>query len=107
MRYYFNKLFIQPEPQLKSSLCSSVISSHNSRDVILSHNSRNITCLTPILSHNSRDMFRATTHGTPTSQPSRYHQSLVNHAHPKQAKHRPDLYIIACTTPKPPGETHF
>ena len=28
----------QPDPQLKSSLCSSAISSHNSRDVIPGHN---------------------------------------------------------------------
>jgi len=28
----------QPEPQLKSSSCSSAIPSHNSRDVILGHN---------------------------------------------------------------------
>ncbi|QCD93797.1 hypothetical protein DEO72_LG5g1873 [Vigna unguiculata] len=54
----------QPEPQLKGSLCSSAIPSHNSRDVIPSHNSRNTTCLTPMPSHNSRDMFRATTQGT-------------------------------------------
>ena len=47
----------QPKPQLKSSSCSSAITSHNSRDFILSHNSRNVTCLTPIPSHNSRDTF--------------------------------------------------
>jgi len=47
----------QFEPQLKDSSCSSVIPSHNSRDVILSHNSRNATCLTPISSHNLRDTF--------------------------------------------------
>jgi len=47
------------------------------------HNSRNGTCLTPIPSHNSRDTFRATTQGTPVSRPSRYHQSLVDHAPPK------------------------
>ncbi|QCD92901.1 hypothetical protein DEO72_LG5g970 [Vigna unguiculata] len=57
----------QPEPQLKSSSCSSTIPSNNSRDAIPSHNSRNITCLIPIPSHNSRDTFRATTQGTPTS----------------------------------------
>ena len=51
----------QPEPQLKSSSCSSAIPSHNSRDVIPSHNSRNATCLNPISSHDSRDTFRATT----------------------------------------------
>jgi len=50
----------QPEPQLKSSLCSSVILSHSSRDVILSHNSRNVTCLTPIPSHNSRNISKPT-----------------------------------------------
>jgi len=59
----------QPEPQLKSSSCSSAISSHNSRDAILSHNSRNDTCSTPIPSHNSRDTFRATTQGTPANWP--------------------------------------
>jgi len=42
----------QPEPQLKSSSCSSAIPSHNLRYAISSHNSRNATCLTPILSHN-------------------------------------------------------
>ncbi|QCD90168.1 hypothetical protein DEO72_LG4g1123 [Vigna unguiculata] len=57
----------QPEPQIKSSSCSSAIPSLNSKDVILSHSSRNATCLTPIPSHNSRDTFRATTQGTPTS----------------------------------------
>jgi len=70
----------QLEPQLKSSSCSSVIPSHNSRNVIMSHNSRNTTCLTPILSHNSRDTFQATTQGTPTSRPLRYPRSLVDHA---------------------------
>jgi len=60
----------QLEPQLKSSSCSSVI---------LSHNSRNTTCLTPIPSHNSRDTFRATTQGTLASRPLRYPRSLVNH----------------------------
>jgi len=70
----------QPEPQLKSSSCSSAISSHNSRDIIPSHNSENATCLTPILSHNSRDTFRATTQGTPASPPLRYLRSLVDHA---------------------------
>ena len=73
----------QPESQLKSSSCSSVISSHNSRDAIPSHNSRNAMCLTPIPSHNSRDMFRATTQGTPASRPLRYHWSIVDHAHPQ------------------------
>jgi len=77
----------QPKPQLKSSSCSSAILSHNSKDVIPNHNWRNATCLTPILSHNSRDTFWVTTQGTPASRPSRYHQSLVDHAHPKQAKH--------------------
>ncbi|QCE15112.1 hypothetical protein DEO72_LG11g2120 [Vigna unguiculata] len=77
----------QPEPQLKSSSCSSVIPSHNSRDVILSHNSENATCLTPILSHNSRDTFRATTQGTPASPPLRYFRSLIDHA--SQFKHQP------------------
>jgi len=84
----------QPEPQLKSSSCSSVIPSHNSKDVILSHNSRNATCLTPILSHNSRDTFQATTQETPASRPSRYRQNLVDHTHLKQAKHKPYLCII-------------
>jgi len=45
----------QPEPQLKSSLCSSAIPSYNSKDVIPTHNSRNATCLPNIPSHNSRD----------------------------------------------------
>ncbi|QCE14574.1 hypothetical protein DEO72_LG11g1577 [Vigna unguiculata] len=63
----------QPEPQLKSSSCSSAIPSHNSRDVILSHNPENATCLTPIPSHNSRDTFRATTQGTPASRHLRHH----------------------------------
>jgi len=54
----------QHEPQFKSSLCSSAIPSHNSRDAIPNHNSRNTTCLTPILSHNSRDTFWGTTQGT-------------------------------------------
>ena len=63
----------QPEPQLKSSLSSSAIPSHNLRDVIPNHNSRNATCLTPIPNHNLRDTFRATTQGTPTSRPIRYH----------------------------------
>ena len=101
----------QPEPQLKSSLCSSAIPSHNSRDVIPSHNSRNATCLTPILSHNSRDTFRATTQGTPTSWPSRYHKSLVDHASPKHYKtHLPPQYRLALLTSRqaqcasrPPG----
>jgi len=77
----------QPEPQLKCSSCSSVIPSHNSRDANLSHNSRNATCLTLISSQNSRDTFWPTTQGTPASQPSGYHQSLVDHAYPKQRKH--------------------
>jgi len=76
----------QPKPQLKSSSCSSVIPSHNLR---------NVMCLTHILSHNSRDAFWATTQGTPASRPSKYHQSLVDHAHPKQAKHKYGLCIIA------------
>ena len=71
----------QPDSQLKGSSCSSVIPSHNSRDVIQSHNSRNATCLNPILRHNSRDTFRATTQGTPESRPSRRHHNLVGHAH--------------------------
>jgi len=68
-----------PEPQLKSSSCSSAILSHNSRDVILGHNSRNATCLTLIPIHNSKDTFRGTTQGTST--PLRYQWSLVDHAH--------------------------
>ena len=77
----------QPEPQLKSSSCSSVILSHNSRDAIPIHNSMNAKCLTPISSHNSRDTFRATTQGTPASLPLRSHPSLVDHAHQKQSQH--------------------
>jgi len=76
----------QPEPQLKSSSCSSAIPSHNSRDAIPSHNSRNATCLTPILSNKSRDTFQATTQGTPISRPLKNHQSVVDHAPPKQGK---------------------
>jgi len=76
----------QPEPQLKSSSCSSAILSHNSRGVISNHNSRNTTCLTPIPSHNSRDMFWATTQGTLASRPLRYPRSLVDHAHPSKQK---------------------
>jgi len=83
----------QLESQLKCSLCSSVILSHNSRDVILSHNSRNAMCLTPIPSHNSMDTFRTTTQGTPASWPSRYHQSLVDNTH--RSKQSFCLYIIA------------
>ena len=37
----------QPELQLKSSSCSSVIPGHNSRYVIPSHNWRNTTCFNP------------------------------------------------------------
>jgi len=48
----------QPEPQLKSSLCSSAIPSDNSRDT-----------------------FWATTQGTPASWPSKNHQRLVDHAY--------------------------
>ncbi|QCD83447.1 hypothetical protein DEO72_LG2g3791 [Vigna unguiculata] len=70
----------QPKPQLKSSSCSSTISSHNSRDVIPSHNSRNSTCLTPVPSHNSRDTFRAITQGTPASRTLGYLRSFVDHA---------------------------
>jgi len=77
----------QPEPQLKSSSCSSAIPSHNSKDIIPSHNSRNVTCLTLIPSHNSRDTLWATTQGIPASQPSRYYQSFVDHAHQQQSKH--------------------
>jgi len=62
----------QSEPYLKDSLCSSAISSHNSRDVILSHNSRNVTCFSPIPNHNSRN--------TLARWSLRYHQRLVNHA---------------------------
>ncbi|QCD87161.1 hypothetical protein DEO72_LG3g1695 [Vigna unguiculata] len=76
----------QPEPQLKSFSCSSAILSHISRDVILSHNSRNVTCLTPISSYNSRN---------PASRPSRYHQSFVDHAHPKQTKLMPLHHCLA------------
>ncbi|QCD99745.1 hypothetical protein DEO72_LG7g1030 [Vigna unguiculata] len=54
----------QLELQLKSSSCSSAIPSHNPRDAISSHNSRNTS-----------------------KPPLRHHQSLVDHAHPKQAKH--------------------
>jgi len=43
--------------------------------------------LNPYPSHNSRDTFWATTQGTPASWPSRYHQSLVDHTHQKQANH--------------------
>jgi len=59
----------QPEPQLKSSSCSSVIPSHNSRDVIPSHDSRITTCLTPyfesqlkgyVPSHNLRNTSKST-----------------------------------------------
>ncbi|QCD96727.1 hypothetical protein DEO72_LG6g1437 [Vigna unguiculata] len=76
----------QPEPQLKSSSCSSAILSHNLRDAIPSHNSRNVMCLTLILSHNSRNL---------TSRPSRYHQSFVDHAHPKQTKLMPLHHRLA------------
>jgi len=88
----------QPEPQLKSSSCSSAIPSHNLMDAILSHNSRNITCLTPIPSHNSKDTFWATTQGTPTSRPLKHHQGLVDHAPPNQEKHF--YYTLS------PGITH-
>jgi len=60
----------KPEPQLKSSSCSSAIPSHNSR---------NATCLTPIPSPYSMDMFRATTQRTPASRPLSYPRSLVDH----------------------------
>jgi len=96
----------QPEPQLKSSSCSSAIPSHNSRDSIPSHNLRNATCLTSILSYNSRDTFRATTQGTPASRTSRYHQSLVYHAPPKQAKHL-CLIVSPDATHESPGATGF
>jgi len=43
--------------------------------------------LNPYPELKSRDTFRATSHGTPASRPLKYHQSLVDHAHPKQAKH--------------------
>jgi len=85
----------QTEPQLKSSSCSSAIPSHNSRDAIPSHNSRNVMCLTLISSHNFRDMFRATTQGTPTSLPTRYHQSLVDHTQSKQNTVLPLKYRLA------------
>ena len=38
----------------QSSSCSSVVLTHNSREVIPGHNPYNTMCLTPILSHNSR-----------------------------------------------------
>jgi len=88
----------QPEPQLKSSSCSSVISSHSWRDAIPSHNSKNVTCLTPIPSHNSRDTFQATTQGTPASWPLSYPRSLADHA-VIQAKYN-------STSTIPPGATH-
>jgi len=94
----------QPEPQLKSSSCSSAILSHNSRDVIPSHNSRNATCLTPIPSHNLGDMFWATTQGTLASRPSRYHQSLIDHTYPKHAIHKSGLCIPGAAT-EPPSKT--
>jgi len=97
----------QPEPQLKSSSCSSAIPSHNSRDVILSHNPRNATCLTLIPSHNLRNTFWATTQGTPASRPSRYHQSLVDHKHPKQQNASLASALSPGLAPKLPSELRF
>jgi len=86
----------QSEPQLKNSSCSFVILSHNSRDVILSHNSRNAICLPSIPSHNSRDIIPSpNSRNTSASRPLRYHQSLVDHAHPKQTTVLPLHYRLA------------
>ena len=95
------------QPQLKSSSCSSAIPRHNSRDTILSHNLRNDTCLTSIPSHNSRDTFRDTTQGTPVSRPSRYHQNLVDHAHPKHANTSLASALLPGTAFEPPNDIRF
>ena len=103
----------QPEPQLKSSSCSSVIPSQT-RDVIPSHNSRNAKCLTPISRYNSMDAFRAITQGTLISRPSRYHPSLIDHTHPKQANTISDAAIsfgvahesLGLHASRPPGRGH-
>jgi len=85
----------QSEPQLKNFSCSSAIASHNSRDVISSHNSRNVTCLPSILSHNSRDMVPSNNSGNILARKSlRYHQSIVDHTHPKQTTIRPWSYRL-------------
>jgi len=64
-------------------------------------------CLTHIPSHNSRDTFRAKTQGTPARRPSRYHQSLVDHTHPKQAKHSFTSAISPDVAPDSPGTIRF
>jgi len=97
----------QSEQQLKHSSRSSTIPSHNSRDVIPSHNSRNVTCLPSIPSHNSRDtVLSQNSRNTPARRFLRYHQSIVDHAHPKQKKHSATT-LSPGTTLKPPSETQF
>jgi len=51
----------QPEPQLKSSLCSSAIPSYNSREVILGHTSR----ATPPFSHRPPSLQQTTSSSSP------------------------------------------
>jgi len=85
----------QSKPQLNDFSCSSVIPSHNSRDVISSHNLRNVTCLPSIPSHNSRDTILShNSRNTPTSRFLRYHQSNVDQTHPKETTIRPLCYRL-------------
>ncbi|QCD87346.1 hypothetical protein DEO72_LG3g1880 [Vigna unguiculata] len=94
----------QPEPQLKSSSCSSVIPSHNSRDVIPSHNSRNVTCLTPITSHNlSKIAWRCSRVARRNTLPDHLEGDMC-----RQAPSASDAIAYKCRLlerPSPPGAT--
>ena len=97
----------QPKSQLKSSSCSSVIPSHNSRYAISRHNSRNATCLILIPSHNSRDMFRATTQGTLQVHLRGISKALqITHTHSNQNIVSASV-ISPGTALEPPSETRF
>jgi len=89
----------QPEPQRKSSSCSSAIPIHNSKDVISSHNSRNATCLTPTPSHNSRITSKSTFEISP-----KFCRSRIS----KASKNIPSASAISPGAAlNPPGETRF
>jgi len=96
----------QPELRLKSSLCSSAISNHNSRDAILRHHSRNATCLTAIPSHNSRDTFRATTQGTSYKLTFKVSPQHCRSRTSKENKASAIMLLLGID-PKPPGKTRF
>jgi len=83
-------------PPLKECLCSSSISSHNSRDMIPSHNSRNVMCLPSILCHNSRDAILShNSRNAPASSSLRYHSKSYRLCISKPHKPLPLHYRLA------------